>query len=224
MVKVVNRNKTFFYVNTIFMGAVWIMVYTSVLYSMVYIQSLIDPLAGDHLKTWDAVEDKYLEIMGISMAILLLVTPILGYFNDKQGAENLIPVIFFAHAIFACSMYYGIGENPSTVRAFSLGFFLTLLTVSAAVAVLSNYARDLPADIRGTMMGFLALGSQLIAFVFIQTCKHLINLLNVASVSEGGELTAYMAVACVDLVMVLIGSCMICKAKNKAKKAKKSKK
>lgn len=197
------------------------MLYTTVLYSMVYVQSLIHPDNVDKLNSWDAVEDRYLEIMGISMAIVFVLTPGLGLINDKSGAERFIPGFFLMHAIFAGSMWLGSSKIPSVGSAFTCGFFMILLTVSAAVAVLSNYARDLPSDIRGTSMGFLALASQLVAVIFIRVADALIGLKNVFTVApiedRTGNLTAYGLAALFDLIMVIIGICMVCrnrKAKN----------
>jgi MFS-type transporter involved in bile tolerance (Atg22 family) len=221
LVKDGKANKRHYYDNAFLFGGVWVMLYTTVLYSMVYVQSLIHPEAGDKLKTWDAVEDRYLEIMGISMAILFFLTPILGLLNDKSGAERFIPGFFLLHAIFACAMWLGVSTTPTVGGAFTCGFFMILLTVSTAVAVLSNYARDLPSDIRGTSMGFLALASQLIAVIFIKVASALIGLKNTFEVDpivgRPGNLTAYGLAALFDFIMVIIGVCMVCrnrKAKN----------
>lgn len=93
------------------------------------------------------------------MGITFFAVPLLGFMNDNIGGDLLVPIIFFTHGVFTCGIYYGGKEDYEVTLQFGLGFFTTLLSVSAAIAVLTNYTRDLPSDVRGTMLGVFAFGS-----------------------------------------------------------------
>jgi len=126
--------------------------------------------------SYASVEDRYIDIMAISMCVMFLLVPVLGYFNDSWGGNRLICGTFLMHGFFTAAIYYSQKEDGYNQQGvFGLVFFTVLLTISAAIAVLTNYAKDLPADVRGTMMGVLAFGSQFLAAFFILACKAMIT-------------------------------------------------
>jgi hypothetical protein len=154
--------------------------------------------------------------MGISFAIIFFLTPALGYLNDKCGGDILIPSTFFIHGIFTCAIYYGGKEDYSYEATFGLGFFTSLISVSAGLAVITNYARDLPADVRGTMMGVLAFGSQLFAAFFIIGCKAMIHATMEDDDKDWEVLVPYGITAYIDFFIFVVGAVVYCSVEKTA--------
>jgi hypothetical protein len=204
------------------MGGVWVMVYTSVLYSLIWMQSGISGEESAAFDSYASVENKYCEIMGVSFSILFFLTPALGIMNDKCGGDLLIPATFFVHGMFTCAIYYGGKEDFDLQAAFGLGFFTSLLTVSAALAVITNYARDLPADVRGTMMGVLAFGSQLLAAFYIMGTKAMIHATIKDEEKDWETLVPYGIAAYIDFLLFIVGTVVYVSTKKTAKAKKDS--
>jgi len=107
---------------------------------------------------------------------------------------------------------------------------MVLLTLSATIAVFTNYARNLPRDARGTMLGVFACGSQLMAFFFIIMCKNIIATANNVLVPEApfGALSPVGFMCYIDFLLAIFGAIVYCtsekKRKGEEKKRKESKK
>jgi hypothetical protein len=92
--------------------------------------------------------------------------------------------------------------------------------VSAALAVITNYARDLPADVRGTMMGVLAFGSQLLAAFYIMGTKAMIHA-TIEDVEKDWEtLVPYGIAAYIDFLLFIVGTVVYVSTKKTAKAKK----
>lgn len=208
--------------NMITGGGVWMMFYTTFLYSLLWMQALIgeeneDGTVPDGLQDYQTVEDKFAGTMLMSLIFCILLAPVMGYLNDLaynpyvDKTNLMVPVAFGAHGIFCTCVFYS-GQDVSRGGSIALGFFMVVFTLCAVIAVFTNYTRNLPKDSYGTMLGVLASGSQLMAFFFILICKSVIHKHAdpVDAEAPYGSLGPIGIMCYVDFIIAIAGSVIYC--------------
>ena len=144
------------------------MLYTTLTFSVLWMQNLIP---NEPFTNYTAVKAEYIKIMAICTAVCFVVTPFFGYINDKTASISLICSFFLAHEVVLIILICIMDDDYNSAVFGTLIFLSLILTIATAISVMSHYTRKMPADVRGTMLGLLAFGSQFFVLIFLSIAR-----------------------------------------------------
>jgi MFS family permease len=106
---------------------------------------------GTILKDDEEVSSVYANLMLVSVAFAISLSPIIGMFTDRVSPKVTLPVSFLLRA-FAIFLFYFIND-PTSFYAYAVGSLLVLGTTAEQICSDSILMRNAEREIRGVIYG-----------------------------------------------------------------------
>ena len=187
-----------------FMGAAIIRL-LAILFSnflLLWVMSFVD----EGLLTNGESKNLYQKIILVSTICSIALSPILGIIGDYVPSRVIIPVAFTLRGICGFSFMYM--SNPQSVASFFMCCSLIIFTVIEAISIEVLLMRDMPNEIRGTMMGMFAFFGQLGTLMFTLVGGQMFDRISRSA--------PFVFLGIMDFLLVLITLTLICLGKFKS--------
>ena len=102
--------------------------------------------------------------MTSAVFLTVILLPVLGSLGDKVSSTIIIPISFAARGL--CGYTFAFIDKPDSILSIGLSCLLIITSAIEAISIEVLFMKDMPSEIRGSMMGIFNVFGHIGSLVF----------------------------------------------------------